>query len=91
MRSTDIREIAEVYKQMKNFFSHIPGWASDSNAEFSFEKLLKAGYFKQEGYENVGELDWPTLTIFALYTCKQGIESSIHRKAKHIAGQSSNN
>ena len=48
MRTTDTKslETTEFYQQMKENFNHIPAWISDSNMEFSFEKLLKTSYFK---------------------------------------------
>ena len=87
MRTTDTKslETTEFYQQMKENFNHIPAWISDSNMEFSFEKLLKTSYFKTQEIEDQDMLDWQKMTVFALYSCKQSNDQATYRKAKHIA------
>ena len=49
------------------------------------EKFLKSSLFKFIGDEDGELLDWKLLSFFALFTCKQGTSSAIHRIAKRIA------
>jgi hypothetical protein len=65
-------------------------WKSDSSAEFSFEKMMQSSYFRNlEESQNL--IDWSTMTVFGLYTCKQSSDKATYRKAKHIANLCSSN
>ena len=66
-------------------------WKSDSSAEFSVEKLMKTSYFRNEEEESQNLIEWSTMTLFGLYTCKQGADKATYRKAKHIANLCSSN
>ena len=90
MRETKSQELPVVYKQMRDYFKHMQAWKSDSSAEFSIEKLMKTSYFKNKE-ESQNLIDWSKMTVFGLYTCKQGSDKAIYRKAKYVANSCSSN
>ena len=74
--------------QLKLYFKDDPNWQNEANSEIDLEKFLKSNLFKVEADQDVELLDWKLLSIFALFTCKQGASSAIHRIALRIARES---
>ena len=82
------KQVKKVLKQLKIFFKDDPNWQNDGNSEIDIEKFLGTSLCRDEGDQDGDSLDWKLLSFFALYTCKQGTSTAIHRIALRIARES---
>ena len=89
IRSITSVESKQVLDQLNNYFANDSAWNADENSEIDFDKFFLSDIFKYHGKQNQELVDWKLLNFFALYTCKQGTDTSIHRIADQIARESS--
>ena len=89
IRSITSVETKQVLEQLKKYFVNDTAWHTDENSEIDFDKFFLSSLFKYFGKQDIELTDWKLLTFFALYTCKQGTNTSIHRTADQIARESS--
>ena len=81
-------QVKEVLKSLKVFFKDDPNWQNEGNSEIDIGKFLRTSLFRDEGDQGGDSLDLKLLNFFALYTCKQGTSTAIHRIALRIARNS---
>ena len=80
-----------VLKKLRKNFGRDSAWngESESNKEFDMQKFFDSCIFKDEDQQQSDVLSWELLSLFAVYTCRQGSKTAIHRKARQIANASS--
>ena len=72
-----------VLRKLRKIFGRESAWNGELeiNKEFDLEKFFDSGIFKDEDQKQSDVLSWELLSLFALYTCKQGSKTAVHRKA----------